>query len=340
MALSNMYVCDMLAQDYESFSVVENKKNLSIVENKKNQLSSPQSIVSEIDMQPVAMNPLPETFMSQPLLPPTATWGLRHKIEMRRRNRYAVLEEIDVEYCADTLQNKWFLSSKIHHLGSKAERNDKAKQRNLLKKHYVKQRSVKSKAREFHEAFLAKAKDQANADEMNEANEMNVEGELVANKSTKKAARRSVLQDKVRRNLRRDARDRMCFAADDAYEAEAIGLAAKLFKRPKKVNPFTTPSFIKMLKSPSGGVPLSDIFLSRGVFLSFSAAEDLQTMMSESRQASVLMPLLIQKSTISPKAHRYLQANPKKNQKASAARGSSAYMRTPSMVKAQGKRRS
>ena len=198
----------------------------------------PTSVASYLS--PPTMMKLPETFvpelaMPEPVqdqgLPATSTWGLRHKVELRRRNRFAKLEAIDAQYTSEELHNKWRLPTKSQNpLEKKMKALEKTKERALLKKHYIKQRAIKSEARESHELFVAKA--QANAKRQAPwrgptlASEPTVEDEKmrtrVAKKPYKKPKGHSVLHEKIRRNLRRDARDRKCFAPHDHLEVEAI----------------------------------------------------------------------------------------------------------------------
>jgi len=354
MAQTNIYVRDMIEEEVSTMFFDTRKPNMKVkVNTARAYEESPTSVASYLS--PPTMMKLPETFVPELAmpevqdqgLPATSTWGLRHKVELRRRNRFAKLEAIDAQYTSEELHNKWRLPTKSQNpLEKKMKALEKTKERALLKKHYIKQRAIKSEARESHELFVAKA--QANAKRQAPwrgptlASEPTVEDEKmrtrVAKKPYKKPKGHSVLHEKIRRNLRRDARDRKCFAPHDHLEVEAISLAAKLFKRPKKLNPFTTPRFLKMLKSESKGVPLSDIY-GGGVFLSCAAAEDLKTMMAESRQVSLGMPVVIQRATVQTKARYYLHAAGKTSSKASG-RGTTSYMRHPSMTKAQGKRRS
>lgn len=355
MAQTNIYVRDMIEEEVSTMLFDTRNPNMKAKGNKARVYEeSPTSVASYLS--PPTMMKLPETFvpelaMPEPVqdqgLPATSTWGLRHKVELRRRNRFAKLEAIDAQYTSEQLHNKWRLPNKSPNpLEKKMKSLEKTKERALLKKHYIKQRAIKSEARESHELFVAKA--QANAKRKTPwrgptlASEPTIEDEKmrtrVAKKPYKKPKGHLVMHEKIRRNLRRDARDRKCFAPHDRHEVEAIGLAAKLFKRSKKLNPFTTPRFLKMLKSESKGVPLSDIY-GGGVFLSCAAADDLKTMMAASRQASLDMPVVIQRATVQARARYYLHSGGKMSPKASG-RGSTSYMRHPSMVKAQGKRRS
>ena len=179
---------------------------------------SPTSIASYLS--PPTMMKLPEPFVPElampapaNYLPPTSTWGLRHKVELRRRNRFAKLDDIDSRR-GEELINKWRLPNKVHNsLEKKAEAHDKVKERNLLKKHYKKYRAAKAKARAEHEAHLDKASREETSEADAGANDV----------QRQPKSRRSLQSEKYRRNLRRDARDRKCFEPDDHCEAEAIG---------------------------------------------------------------------------------------------------------------------
>jgi len=246
--------------------------------------------------------------------------------EKRRSKDVSILEDIDAKYCtSEALTNRWFLPVKTTHLGRRSERNGKDRDRGLLKKNYIKRAKARRMTRQAHVAAEAALDTGANSD-----------------KAKKVSWHRSVKHSKVRRNARRGARDRKCYAADEPIEAQAIDIASKLFKRVKKPRPkefHQQPAVISMLKQDSKGARLSDIF-EGGIILSCAAAQDLQAMMADTRQATIDMLSPAQKPAISVKTLYYLEAHRKAAQRASGGRGAKAYMRQPSLVKAQGKRRS
>jgi len=255
-----------------------------------NIMGSPASIVSSLASQPPPMKALPEPMAvapkpDEPSLPSTAVWGGR-RIWTSPRGQEVLNQWLDDVQ----LLSRSKLAIKTHSTYSEMQRAEKAKQKGLMHKHWGKKRVQKSRARAAADALAEQLAMQMAGDAdapgiPTRPPEATSDSAPVCRDGKMRGERRKngVIVAKLRRSQRRAARDRKCFAFDDA-ENLPVAPAPHTLRAKKKPVPFKKSYAYMLLCSEPLGPVLSDLF-SGGLMLSMPATLDLEEMLGHKRKA-------------------------------------------------------